>query len=115
MRAAFNTTAAVFNGPGMVPPNVFRGNIPCRFVPMQKVLPLTGFWTILDGYVTYNSPLVTAGPSIVGGVSVGFNGTRSSRLLVASTGVTYMVYWIERITPFFGPVYLRAYVGPERP
>lgn len=115
MRASLNTTANVFNGPGAAMPNAFRGTIPCRFVPLQRTLPLTGFWTILAGYMTYNSPLVTAGPSSLVGSVLGFNCDLSSRVLVASTGLTYMVYWLERVTPIGAPSYRRAWLGPIRP
>lgn len=117
MRAVWNTTCDVYNGPGAALPNAYRGTISCRFVPNQRILPLTAFWTGLLGHITYNSPIITAGPSSIVGTTVGFNASLSSRVIVASTGLTYMVYWLERVTPLpgQGAVYRRAWLGPIIP
>jgi len=116
MRAIFNTTVAVYHGPGSDTPGVLITVVPCRFVEERRQTPITDPLVQRVGYVTMDE-YVPNGPGVLGGPAVYVSAYGASDLLSIPAGNAklYQVLFTELVVPLSGSPYARAHVreNPE--
>lgn len=112
MKAPYDTTCDIIDGPGtMTPGNVRHANVPCRLVG-DLIVHTREKWLNLDvAYVTMDETDVHAEifQAPVGVYTI--TDANCDRLAIPSgAAASHTVLWTESISPFGQPVYYRAHV-----
>lgn len=99
----------VYNGASGTNPGMYRGNISCRVVAIQRKVILTAPFNSIKGYVTHTSPLIRVAKLEIDPPFFKCDPTFGSYLLNPLTGFECYVLYTERITPRVGSFYLRSW------
>lgn len=112
-RAPWDHMAHVYRGSGDTVPYQFRGTISCRFVLDNKLVWFGNVFQEILGYVTYFSPLVIAGPTVVNPPVFGVDVSKASILEDTVTGQRFTVLARQRYLTAPGGAYFRAWLLDE--
>jgi len=112
MRAVYDTTCDIINGPGTASPGTVRhANVPCRLVVETIILPREKWVMFRTHYVTMDEFDCHAEIITTTGVIYEIITKNCDRLAIPSGAASgYTVLWTEAITPTHGTPYLRVNV-----
>jgi len=114
MRAEFNTTCDLINGPSAASPGVVRESGPCRFVAeLYEVFETYPFDT-RAGYLTLDFSIPNGPPDPGTGGLLTFDWGFADRVAIPS-GATplFTVLFVEVVNYLSHPVYYRAHLAPD--
>ena len=112
MKAPYDTTCDIIDGPGsLTPGNIRHANVPCRLVG-DLIVHQREKWLDQDiAYVTMDEADVHAAIGAVTADLYEVLVPLCDRLAIPSGAAAgYTVLWTERVSPFAQPTYYRAHV-----
>src|SRR5215208_5725587 len=113
MRAIYNTTCDIIDGPGTATPGTVRhANVPCRLIIETIIIPLNLFVDQRTHYMTTDELDVHGGVITPDGAQKWrIAGLRADRIAIQSGAAAgYTALWEELVTPSSGTPYLRVHL-----
>ncbi len=111
-RAPYNTTALIYPDLDHLFAEDPSGEIPCRFVPTDQIVSVTGFFPLIVGYLTTDTDTLYAGDyGADAGVNLVWNIPSANFIrIIGEDFYGLAVQNVEMVSPTHEPVYYRAWL-----